>query len=65
MFLFLEQCIFSKQAYMDNFGREQEGIIGYVEKDGKPGLTKESETVRIGDTLEVGTVVITANCSNW
>ena len=50
---------------MDNFGREQEGIIGYVEKDGIQGLTMDSETVRIGDTLEVGTVVITANCSNW
>lgn len=57
-------CVFSQQAFIDNFGYEQINLIGYVEKDGQPGLTSNNERIYVNDTIEAGVTVL-IGCSNW
>ncbi|VDI22399.1 Hypothetical predicted protein [Mytilus galloprovincialis] len=56
-------CVFSQQAFIDNFGYEQINLIGYVEKDGQPGLTSNNERIYVNDTIEAGVTVL-IGCSN-
>jgi hypothetical protein len=57
-------CVFSQQAFIENFGYEQVNTIGYTEKDGLPGLTSEDEKVVLDDLIEAG-VIVFVDCSNW
>ena len=57
-------CVFTDEVFKDIFGYNQIYLIGYVEKDGKEGLTSEDEKVYIGGSIEEG-VVVSVGCSNW
>ena len=51
-------------AFKDEFGYEPGMVIGYMEKDGIPGATSDSEAVRLGD--QVGEdAVIYVDCNEW
>lgn len=63
--MFLDQCIFTKEIFQEKFGYDTTKVIGYIEKDGKPGFTSTSEGVNIGDILQIGTVVTAPGCTNW
>lgn len=65
IFIFSEHfCIFSQEAFEKFFGHEQISTVGYIEKDGNPGLTREDERVVIDDRIEANVTVHVA-CSNW
>jgi hypothetical protein len=56
--------VFTQEVFRDYFGYEQIDKLGYVEKDGKEGLTRQSEIIKIDSVIEAG-VVVFVGCSNW
>ena len=56
--------MFTQEVFRDYFGYEQIDKLGYVEKDGKEGLTRQSEIIKIDSVIEAG-VVVFVGCSNW
>ncbi|VDI60305.1 Hypothetical predicted protein [Mytilus galloprovincialis] len=56
-------CKFSQEQFVDNFGYEQIGLVGYIEKDDKTGITSEEEKVFIDSSFDAGVVVV-VGCSN-
>ncbi|XP_052090877.1 mucin-2-like [Mytilus californianus] len=56
-------CQFSQDKFVDNFGYEQIGLVGFIEKDDTAGITSEEEKVYIDSSIDAGVVVV-VGCSN-
>ena len=64
-------CIFTPEDFNNTFGTAPptDGApVGYVERDGEEGQGDEDSPVRVGDVLDLGTVVIIetdTECGEW
>lgn len=55
----LDTCVFEKQA-----GYKPGRTIGFIEKDGIAGASRDDELVMLGEAIENGVTLI-ADCNEW